>query len=269
MYSEQAGDHEVSYFESLYSERWDRPAAAARVRYLVLAQERTGSELLCAYLRQRGMGVPLEYFHKARLPALAARLGCLEADGIVNVARYRAELERRRTTDNGVFGAKIVMPQLAWIAGSTGIAPEQVAGSFDKVVLMRRHDTLLQAISLMRAMSTGQWHVISGDPLKPVNSSDIALSFARITYSWARVLDQERDMARIGAALAPAKARIVWYEDLADQRTMSEVAAWLCAGNGAAPRSVAPDHALPVKGDSQEADAIMKAYLAYIAVQPL
>jgi LPS sulfotransferase NodH len=268
MYSNKSGEHEVGYFESLYSAQWDcAPPSAIHLRYLVLAQERTGSELLCAHLRQVGMGVPLEYFHPARLPALAGRLRCVEPGGL-RLARYRAELERHRTTENGVFGAKVVMPQLALMADTAGIPVEKFVASFDKVILMRRRDTLRQAISLMRAMSTGQWHVIPGDEQKQLRTADPRLSFARITYCWARILGEERDMARLEATLRPGAARTIWYEELTEPRTMGDVVAWLCAGTPARARLPASDHPLPVKGDSREAEAIVSAYLGYISVEP-
>jgi hypothetical protein len=60
----------------------------------------------------------------------------------------------------------------------------------------------------------------------------------------------------------------VWYEDLSDPRTMSAIIEWLCAGSGVQTQPEAPDHALPMKGDSREADAILKAYMDYIGVAP-
>jgi len=60
----------------------------------------------------------------------------------------------------------------------------------------------------------------------------------------------------------------VWYEDLSDPDTMSTIATWLSAESGVSPLPAAPDYALPIKGDSREADAIMKAYLDYIGVVP-
>ncbi|HXP73790.1 MAG TPA: hypothetical protein VN823_06560 [Stellaceae bacterium] len=49
---------------------------------------------------------------------------------------------------------------------------------------------------------------------------------------------------------------------------MSTIATWLSAESGVSPLPAAPDYALPIKGDSREADAIMKAYLDYIGVVP-
>jgi LPS sulfotransferase NodH len=184
------------------------------------------------------------------------------------LARYRAQPERHRTTPSAVFGVKIIMSQLSWLTGGNMDAAAEILRSFDKVLLMRRRDTLRQAISLMRAMSTGQWHVIPGDELKPLTGLDASLTSARITYCWAQILGLERDMTQVAAALSPDKRRTVWYEDLSDQRTLGAISAWLSAETGAPPAPTAPDHPLPVPGDSREADAIMKAYLDYIGVLP-
>jgi hypothetical protein len=66
--------------------------------------------------------------------------------------------------------------------------------------------------------------------------------------------------------LPQGKLRTVWYEDLSDPRMMSAIAAWLCADCTVPSQPAAPDHALPIKGDSREADEIMKAYLDYVGV---
>ena len=268
-YTEKSGKNEVDYFQSLYSERMDtRRPTQPRLRYAILAQARTGSELVAAYLRRQGIGLPLEYFHDASIAMLAARWGCLDATGAVDAARYRAELERHRTSAEGVFGIKIIISHLGRVTGGNLNAAAAVLAGFDKVLLMRRRDTLRQAISLMRAMSTGQWHLVPGDEHKPMTSTDWSLSFARITYCWALVLGQERDMVRIEAMLPRAKLHTVWYEDLVDPSTMSAISAWLGIESGNPARPVDADHPLPIKGDSREADAIMKAYLDYIGVMP-
>jgi hypothetical protein len=54
-----AGKNELLHKEDLSSERWDcADAASPRLRYAVFSAQRTGSELLCDYLRERGIGIP-------------------------------------------------------------------------------------------------------------------------------------------------------------------------------------------------------------------
>jgi len=268
-YTDQSGKSETDYFKSLYSEKLDNTKAPPpRLRYAILAQPRTGSELVSAHLRRQGIGIPLEYFHRSSILILGTRWSCLDPDGKVNFGRYCRELERRRTTPSAAFGLKVTMPQISWLTGNNMDAAAGILESYDKILVMRRRDTLRQALSLMRALYTGQWHIIAGDEQKPVLTADVKLTFDRVTYCWARVLSQERDMARVEAALTPGKLRTVWYEDLLDPRTMPAITEWLCAGSGVRPQP-APDHALPMKGDSREADAILKAYMDYIGVDPL
>jgi len=268
-YTEKSGKSEVGYFRSLYSESADNPhAPTPRLRYAILAQARTGSELVSAYLRRRGMGVPLEYFHGSSLQTLAVRWDCMAADGTVDFGRYRAALERLRTTPNAAFGIKIIMDHLDLVTSRNPDVALEILQSFDKILLMRRRDTLRQGISLMRAMSTGQWHVLPGDEHKPLAGSNVTLSFARITYCWARVLGQERDMAMLEARLPASKLRTVWYEDLSGSPTLPAIANWLCAGSGIQPQPEAPDHPLPMQGDSREAAAVLKTYMDYIGVEP-
>ena len=267
-YSEQSGKQETDYFRRLYSEEMDTSEAPPRLRYAILAQGRTGSELIAAYLRRRGIGIPLEYFHEGSLPLLAARWGCLEAGGLVDMLRYCDELERYRTTPSGAFGIKIIVPHLNRVTSANTDAAMTILDRFDKILLTRRRDTLRQAISLMRAMSTGQWHVLPGDDRKPMPSPDLRLTFARITYCWAQIISQEREMALLEAKLPAGKLRTVWYEDLSDPRAMPGIVDWLCAGSSVLPRPEAPDHSLPIKGDSREAETIEKAYRDYIAVKP-
>jgi len=266
-FTDKSGKHEIDYFQTLYSERMDNKAPTPpRLRYALLAQARTGSELVSAHLRRQGVGLPLEYFHGASIGLLATRWGCFGPDGTFDFARYCAALERYRTTSSGVFGIKIIMPHLSHVTrGDIGAAAAYLR-SFDKVLLMRRRDTLRQAISFMRAMSTGQWHVLPGDGNKRIASADLNLSFARITYCWALVINQDRDMGTLEAMLPQDRLRSVWYEELLDPRVPSGICAWL-AGTAVSPQPVAPDHALPLKGDTKEADAIMKAYLDFMGVQ--
>ncbi len=269
-YTENSGKAESDYFRTLYAEGYDTSGAQPpRLRYAILAQARTGSELLAAYLRRRGLGVPLEYFHHASMPMLAARWGSLGEDGRIDLGRYCADLERHRTGAIGVFGNKIMVNHLARITSGNNAEALAILERFDKIILTRRRDTLRQATSLLRAMSTGQWHVLPGDAHKPVVTSDLARSFARLTYCWADVLGQERDMAALEAKLPAGKLSTVWYEDLSNPRSMPAVADWLCAGSGIEPQAEATDLPLPVRGDSRESDAIIKAYMDYIAARPV
>ncbi|HKX10384.1 MAG TPA: Stf0 family sulfotransferase [Stellaceae bacterium] len=240
-----------------------KDAPPSRLRYAIFSQARTGSELVAAYLRQQGIGLPLEYFHPNGVPLLAERWGCVDASGVIKLDRFGLELERHRTTSNGIFGIKIGVDQLGSITGGKPDAAVGLLRSFDKVLLMRRHDTLRQAISLMRAVSTGQFHVMPGDDHKRVTDTEMSVLSPRITHSWALVVGMERDMTRLTATLPPDRVLAVWYEDLQDPKAMDAIANWLCAGIGVPAQPEGRKFALPKRGDTRESDAIVKAYLDY------
>src|SRR5579862_7893027 len=103
-----AGKHEVNRIDDMCSERMDSAEQTPpRFRYLVFSTARTRSDLLCAYLVQRAIGVPFEYFHQEEfMRRIAGRLGCIGADGLIDVQRYVKALESKRTR-NGIFGAKL------------------------------------------------------------------------------------------------------------------------------------------------------------------
>lgn len=263
-YTEKSGQAETDYFRSLFSAEMDlKEAPPPRLRYAILSQARTGSELMAAYLRQQGIGLPLEYFHESGVPLLAERWGCVDARGVIKLERFGLELQRHRTTSNGIFGIKIGVPQLGSITGGNPDAAIGVLRSFDKILLMRRHDTLRQAISLMRAVSTGQFHVMPGDDRKRVTDSDMTVLSPRITHFWAMVLSMDRDMTRLVAAVPPDRVLAVWYEDLQDPKAMDMIANWLCTGIGVPAQPEGRKFALPKRNDTRESDAIVKAYLGY------
>jgi LPS sulfotransferase NodH len=133
----------------------------------MFALPRTGSEYLCAQLRRMGAGVPIEYFHQYSKKLMGTRLNCLKA-GALDVPRYIAELEARRTTPNGVFGMKLITRQLPATVGTDPVPRVEFMKRFDRVLFLRRRDRLLQAISFVRALKTNQWHLIPGDRMQAV-----------------------------------------------------------------------------------------------------
>jgi LPS sulfotransferase NodH len=119
------------------------PSSAPSRGYLICSEFRSGSTLLCRWLASTGrLGRPDEPF---RDNALAARLD-----------RDPALLDRlldEATTDNGVYGIKLFSRQFdatmkaRWVERLPGLA----------FIHLERRDLLGQAISLMRALQTGQY----------------------------------------------------------------------------------------------------------------
>jgi trehalose 2-sulfotransferase len=255
-------ENERRHKERLRSEDWDvGNGTPPRFRYVILSTPRSGSELLCAYLRQRGIGVPSEYFGTENL---AERLGCREGDHGIVFPRYLHRLEAKRTTPSGIFGLKLHPGQLEALFEKNTELAIRVLGHFNRIVVLRRRDKVLQAISLMRARLTGQYHVLAGDEARPVRADDDIL-FGLITASMSGILSDEHYAATLLSRIDPRKISALWYEDLSEA-LCAELAASLCAEVGSSVPEPIPDvrHGLPRKGDSLEAAAIKERYLAFI-----
>lgn len=133
--------------------------------YLICTTPRSGSTLLCRYLRASGCaGVPDEYLFESTLPRFYARYGARDFPSY-----FRALLDGE-ATPNGVFGLKLMgapdvfegylarLRELPQLAGRR--APwELIGAAFPDVryVWLTRRDKLRQAISLQRALASGVW----------------------------------------------------------------------------------------------------------------
>jgi LPS sulfotransferase NodH len=205
------GKKELLHMEALISERWDRSdGVATRFRYVVLSLQRTGSELLCASLQQRGLGIPFEYFNPKIAADIAGRLGALDAKDRVSVPRYVAALHAKRSR-HGVFGAKLQPDQLQRVVGGNKEAAKTMLRRFDKVILLRRRDRLLQAVSLARSLYTNQWHLYGDDKARGRPHGDDLL-FPMIAKSCTRS-SRTSYAAEMLSGLDPQDVRNLWYED--------------------------------------------------------
>ena len=137
---------------------------SGRKSYVLCGTPRTGSTLLCSLLTSTGvLGRPESYFREPDEASWAARLG-VPHDGS-QVRDYRAFAHAVRaaaTTDNGVFGARVMWGSLERIvAGLEGSSRQSdlavLQGAFGplRFVHLRREDVLAQAVSWYRAEQTG------------------------------------------------------------------------------------------------------------------
>jgi LPS sulfotransferase NodH len=262
-----AGKNEVLLKEALSSEQWDRSdGTPTRLRYMIFSPQRTGSELLCSHLTQRGIGMPFEYFNHLFMPKIARRLGCLGQDGRIVVARYLSLLEPKRTR-NGIFGTKLQPDQLNVLAAGDSERARSILRRFDKIILLRRRDKLLQAISLARARLTNQWQMYRDDPIIRMSTDDRAF-FPMIAESLGKILEDERYMASFESELNAQDVRALWYEDLRGSRALDAAASWLwnAAGGGTPKPEYDRGHDLPRKMDESEARGIKERFLAHVGV---
>jgi LPS sulfotransferase NodH len=166
--------------------------------YLICATPRCGSTLLCELLKETGVaGRPEEYFEakiKTGLPPHPGDyLGDLPPTGagirsnpapprapeyssLVGLSSYRDHLERTLrlgTTENGVFGAKLMWGHLPDMQTFARRLPEYeslelyelLEHLFDapKYVWVTRGDKVRQAVSMWRALQTRSWRIDHGD----------------------------------------------------------------------------------------------------------
>jgi LPS sulfotransferase NodH len=92
-----------------------------------------------------------------------------ETWGVSDFEGFLGRALEERTTDNGVFGTKIMWAYfrdfvrlVRKMDGNEGIAPcdvpAAVCPNFGRFVWIRREDTLRQAVSLWKALQTWQWN---------------------------------------------------------------------------------------------------------------
>jgi LPS sulfotransferase NodH len=140
------------------------------VSYLVCGTNRSGTNLLCGLLKGTGVaGRPEEYFCRGHEQGWAERWGASEPTEYV-----RAAIEAG-TTPNGVFGAKLVWPQLADLLAKLRVVHGDRWPSERELleralpdlrfVWIQREDVVAQAVSFSRAIQTNEW--TAGDRRHP------------------------------------------------------------------------------------------------------
>lgn len=118
------------------------PSSEVKIRYIVAAMQRTGSNLLIRELLLAGAGMPGEYFsHLAKLDART-----------LSDERYWNFLLSKRSM-NGVFGVKL---HKSHYDDLTQQQQQRVFAS-SRVIFTRRRSLALQALSYEKAETTGIW----------------------------------------------------------------------------------------------------------------
>ncbi len=259
-----AGESERRRLDALCSEEWDRPDdIGLRARYVVFSAQRTGSEWLCDFLRQRGIGIPFEYLNHAHALRIADRLGCRVGEYAVDLPQYFALLEPLRAR-HGIFGMKLQPDQLRTFSLGNDDEAVRFLRRFDRVLLVLRRDRLLQAISLARAHLTNQWHLYGNDRSLGITAGDEVL-FPMIDARLATLRENDRYMSKVVATLEPKAVRAVWYESLSAPGELEGVANWLWDGLGGGARQPEADRSIALgrKLDEAEARAIKRRYLDF------
>jgi LPS sulfotransferase NodH len=167
--------------------------------YAICTSGRSGSNLLCQYLASTGvLGNPLEYFNGS-------------GRRLLGYPEYPDEPSRQiewiltvGVTPNGIYGLKAFPAQVELVEKSIRWT-ELLPGL--KFVLLKRRDSLGQALSAVRALQTEQWR--ASMPARVPAIYDGAriyerLQFAARDYAWWDIFFARH-------AVAPT---IIVYEDL-------------------------------------------------------
>ncbi len=157
--------------------------ARPRSCYLIGANQRTGTHLLCQALTDTGLaGRPDEYFLSVDEVAMPdwrtwedGPFGVLL--GATDRASYLDLIFDFATTPDGVFGVKVMANNLPWVIAKLRELPGM--GGTDRAALLHevlpglravnvtRRDRVAQAVSWARASQDGVWRVEGEGPVHP------------------------------------------------------------------------------------------------------
>ncbi|MEX2199920.1 MAG: Stf0 family sulfotransferase [Dongiaceae bacterium] len=187
------------------SAQLDQPGNPVRLSYLILAEMRSGSTLLADMLYRRGAGMPFEYFNDNYRHDLTARL--FSSGAVPSTEEYLERVRDLRTTANGYFGVKCLLPQLRQFGED--FPPQRFIERFDRIVFLTQRNKLAQAISAMRAQQSGQWT----STLAPDNDRKVMFDPVFISARLRDFLARERSVRVLIERIDRPKI-LLEYEDI-------------------------------------------------------
>jgi LPS sulfotransferase NodH len=210
--------------------------------YLICANQRSGSTLLCRALSDTGLaGHPREYFLADRPEAVAGGYwedGPLarEHGGVRNRGEYLDLVYRLGTSSNGVFGAKLMWNNVVWAVKRFREMDEFAALSKRadvfyavfpslSVVHLVRSDVVRQAVSWARAAQDGVWFVSERRPPSPTGEPEYCYEF--ISNLVGLLLKGERGWSRLFSELGLTPYHVLYEDLLSDDGYRASVAAIL------------------------------------------
>jgi LPS sulfotransferase NodH len=179
--------------------------------YLLASVPRTGSTLLSHLLWRTGcLGAPLEYLNFVPEGPYGFVSKSPEAQ-----QRLWDSVLRRRTSPNGVFGAKVFPQQFEELhAGNSELLDRAIrtllpGGGRNRVIELRRRDRTAHAISYARATLSGVWRKeqeAAGRGEPDYSAQAIANAEQAIAQQEERWQAMYRDLG--------VEPLVVWYEDV-------------------------------------------------------
>jgi LPS sulfotransferase NodH len=203
--------------------------------YFVCGTPRSGSSLLCEALKNTGLtGRPEEYFWQGDEPFWRERWG------VSSYADYLESAVRQGTTENGVFGAKLMMGggyfahfanQLQELAGASSLpvpATELVQARFPNLhyVWITRRNKVRQAVSWWKAIQSGAWSQTEDRPPRPDKRPEF--NFEAIDHLVQELVMREASWAEYFGE-GGIQPFVVVYEDLVTtyQRVARQLLLWM------------------------------------------
>ena len=192
--------------------------------YLMCATPRTGTHLLCFALTDIGIaGQPAEYLIDFDHPTWGfwENGPVAQANGATTRDEFLDVVKRLGTSDNGVFGVKVMFNHLDNIVSNFQEMPQYAgldrAAIFHTVfpnlhvIDVKRRDRLRQAISYARLVQTGVYLVT--EDWQPESTGEPVYDFETIKAMIELIEDGERGWAEFYNELSLTPYEIV-YEDL-------------------------------------------------------
>lgn len=184
--------------------------------YMLATVPRSGSTYCAIKLWQTGLlGAPMEYLNFRIMGALFNRLGyrmdnetSLPPD---QVRRYWRDVQRLRTSPNGVFGYKMFTSLYMDISRRAPAFLEEITPNY--VIYLTRRDVVGQAISYSRAQRSRAWF---GDVAEAL---DVDYDFEHIQSCVQGIEGQKSSWERVFELTSTSPVRI-YYEDLLEDDTV-------------------------------------------------
>ncbi len=196
---------------------------------ILCANPRSGSTMLCDLMASTGvLGKPQSFYRPQSIPDWAERLGVDDdhAPGSIEFERsYLAAIRKHGTDASGMFGLRLMWDSVEGLVDRlSSVFGDQLGDAalferaFDQPLYINlvREDKVAQAVSLIRAEQSGQWHLSADGSVRQGLGEPLP-----VTYDAQAIEKEIASLTRVDAAwqtwfaaqdLSPLQ---VTYEDLA------------------------------------------------------
>ncbi|NET08849.1 MAG: hypothetical protein F6K16_29955 [Symploca sp. SIO2B6] len=172
---------------------------------IILSTPRSGSTMLCDFLRKNHVCLAHEYFQPFEyLPLLANRWNCIHKN-YVDTESYIDNLIRFRTYPNGWLGINLHGIHIETFSAMRHCFPD---AKFHYIYLIR-HDIIAQAVSYALAAQTGAWSHKFPSKIEP------KYDYEKI-HSKLFSIQHQHSIIQAFLKINQVRYQIIYYEDLRD-----------------------------------------------------